>query len=210
MLDITKLSTCLEVRKMNDGDADEILNLCLENTQYYEYCGKLPSRELILNDLHITPPGVHESAKYYVGFYENGMLAAIMDLIDGYPQEDIAFIGFFMMKKNMQGKNTGSRIIRDTSGYLKETGKTAIMLGIDKDNPQSTHFWKKNGFGIIREVKQDEGSILLAEKLLSGKSRSRAAFRFSDDSSDYFVLKSASTTSSLLSLPPPLYPVLFP
>ena len=191
MLDITKLSTCFQIRKMNDGDADEILNLCLENTQYYEYCGKQPDRELILQDLHITPPGVDESDKYYVGFYENGMLAAIMDLIDGYPEEDIAFIGFFMMKKRMQGKNTGSRIIRDTAAYLKETGKTAIMLGIDKDNPQSAHFWKKNGFRIIREVRQEEGIILVAEKLLSEKRTPEETYRFSDDSSDFILLDEA-------------------
>ena len=102
MLDIKKLSTCFQIRKMNDADADEILNLCLENTQYYEYCGKQPDRELILNDLHITPPGVDEADKYYVGFYENGTLAAVIEMIEGYQVEDIEFIGFFMMKKIMQ------------------------------------------------------------------------------------------------------------
>ena len=40
------------------------------------------------------------------------------------------------------------------------------MLGIDKNNPQSNHFWRKNGFEVIREVVQEEGTILVAEKEL--------------------------------------------
>ena len=41
-----------------------------------------------------------------------------------------------------------------------------FLLGIDKENPQSNHFWAKNGFSVIREVEQDEGTILVAEKCL--------------------------------------------
>ena len=42
-------------------------------------------------------------------------------------------------------------------------------LGIDKDNPQSNRFWKKNGFEVIREVKQENGTVLVAEKNLTDK-----------------------------------------
>ena len=37
---------------------------------------------------------------------------------------------------------------------------------IDKANPQSNHFWKKNGFEVIREVPRDEWTILEAECIL--------------------------------------------
>jgi hypothetical protein len=63
---------------------------------------KQPSRGLILHDLHITPPNTSAEAKYYVGFYNGDLLVAIMDLIDGYPDSDTAFIGFFMMNRQLQ------------------------------------------------------------------------------------------------------------
>ena len=50
--------------------------------------------------------------------------------------------------------------------YLKETGLKRVLLGIDKENPQSNAFWAKNGFSVIREVEQEEGTILVAEKSL--------------------------------------------
>ena len=33
--------------------------------------------------------------------------------------------------------------------------------------PQSTHFWRKNGFRVVRELPQDEGIIQVAERLLT-------------------------------------------
>ena len=166
MMDISALSRRYRVRRMDDSDADSILELCRGNTQYYLYCQAEPSREQILSDLHITPPGIDPSDKYYVGFYEGNTLVAVMDLIDGYPGPGIAFIGFFMMRKEFQGNQVGSAIIQETAAYLKTLGMTAIQLGIDKGNPQSTHFWKKNGFVVKEEIDRGDWTVLLAEKAL--------------------------------------------
>ena len=166
MFDLSKLSTRYHVRPMHDADADAILAFCLQNDQYYRYCGKQPSRELILHDLRITPPNTSADAKYYVGFYDGEILVAILDLIDGYPDSDTAFIGFFMMNRQLQGRRIGTSVIQELCLYLKETGLKRVLLGIDKDNPQSNAFWAKNGFSVIREVEQEEGTILVAEKNL--------------------------------------------
>ena len=166
MFDLSKLSTQYHVRPMHDADADAILAFCLQNDQYYRYCGKQPSRELILHDLRITPPNTSADAKYYVGLYDGEILVAILDLIDGYPDSETAFIGFFMMNRQLQGRQIGTRIIQELCLYLKETGLKRVLLGIDKDNPQSNAFWAKNGFSVIREVEQEEGTILVAEKRL--------------------------------------------
>ena len=166
MFDLSKLSTQYHVRPVHDADADAILAFCLQNDQYYRYCGKQPSRELILHDLRITPPNTSADAKYYVGLYDGEILVAILDLIDGYPDSETAFIGFFMMNRQLQGRQIGTRIIQELCLYLKETGLKRVLLGIDKDNPQSNAFWAKNGFSVIREVEQEEGTILVAEKNL--------------------------------------------
>jgi hypothetical protein len=50
---------------------------------------------------------------------------------------------------------------------LKSIGKTSVRLAIDKGNPQSTHFWKKNGFEIISEADVNGRTKLVAEKILT-------------------------------------------
>ena len=165
-IEIRKLSKRYDVRKLNSDDVQMIYSFCKRNTQYYKYCGKEPTIELIEKDLEITPPGIPIEQKYYIGFFDNDKLVAVMDLEDGYPDEDYAYIGFFMMNHEKQGNGIGTQIITEVFKYLKELGFQKCMLGIDKDNPQSNHFWRKNGFEVIREVVQEEGTILVAEKEL--------------------------------------------
>lgn len=166
MIDPMSLSTRFRVRVLRDADADAILALCRENTQYYEYRGRQTSREEILRDLLITPPGKTPTDKYYLGFFDGGRLVAVLDLIDGYPEESQCFIGFFMMDKALQGRGIGSAVVGEVLAALADLGYTDVLLGIDKANPQSTHFWRKNGFTVIREVEQESGTVLLAKKSL--------------------------------------------
>ena len=166
MIDINMLSDRFSVRRLNDLNADDILDFCRKNTLYYQYCDAEASKEQVLNDMHITPPGVDMSDKYYVGFFNNEEMVAVLDLIDGYPEPDIGYIGFFMMNAALQGKQIGSGIIRDVCAFLKRYGKTAVRLGIAKANPQANHFWKKNGFIVIKEVDREGWTVLVSEKQL--------------------------------------------
>ena len=166
MINVLKLSTKYEVREMRDSDAESILDLCPGNALFYQYCEAKPTLEQVLNDLHITPPDISMSDKYYVGFCEDNTLVAVMDLIDGYPNAGIAYIGFFMMNPTYQGNQMGTAIISEVIDYLRSIGKTAVRLAIDKGNPQSTYFWKKNGFMIISEADVNGWTKLVAEKQL--------------------------------------------
>lgn len=84
MFNISKLSSRYRVRRMKDSDADDILALCLQNTQYYQFCGKQPSKELILGDLHMTPPNTSENSKFYIGFYDRDTVATLAAIQEGY------------------------------------------------------------------------------------------------------------------------------
>lgn len=165
-VEVARLSNTYDVRKLTIEDVDMIHAFCAGNTQYYEYCGKECSVELTENDLVALPPGISMEQKYYVGFFERSKLVAVMDLIDGYPDTRTAYIGFFMMNHDLQGQGIGSKIISEVFHYLHQLGFTHCRLGIDRDNPQSNHFWKKNGFQVIREVEYGSDFILVAEKLL--------------------------------------------
>ena len=166
MLDINKLSSKYNIRKLNSGDIEMIYNFCKENKQYYKYCEKELSIDLIKQDLTIVPLNFDKERKFYLGFFDNNKLVAVLDFLNGYPNENYVFIGFFMLKNSLQGQGLGSEIIQETLSYLKQIGFEKCKLGIDKSNPQSNYFWKKNGFEIISEVKVENNEILVAEKIL--------------------------------------------
>ena len=166
MIDLSKLSSRYSTRILGESDVDIILELCRGNPQFYESIPAQPTAEEIRNDITVTPPGIGPEDKYYFGFFEERELVAVMDLIDGYPDPETAYIGFFMMNRKYQGRNIGSAIIGETADRLREMGKTTIMLGIDKENPQSVHFWKKNDFAVIREADMGGWTALVAERKL--------------------------------------------
>ena len=165
-IEINKLSKIYEVKKLNSDDVQMIYLFCKGNTQYYKYSGKELTIHLIEQDLEITPPGISSEQKYYIGFFDHDKLVAVMDLIDGYPNGDYVYIGFFMMDCKLQGNGIGSIIVSEALEYLREQGFQKSRLGIDQHNPQSNHFWRKNGFEVVREVEIEEGIILVAEKQL--------------------------------------------
>ena len=144
-------------RLLNSSDVETIIALCKGNPLFYEYTIARPTKENLLEDMRLTPPGIDLKDKYYVGYFDNETLVAVLDLIDGWPSKEVAYIGFFMMNHSYQGKNIGSSIIKELSIYLKSLNVKYLRLAVDDGNPQSLHFWHKNGFELVKSVTTDEG-----------------------------------------------------
>lgn len=160
-MNINLLSDAFDVRRLNTEDIDLIYDLSCKNKIFYQYHPPFVTRESIQEDMRALPSKKDDKDKYYVGFFENETLIAVMDLILGYPTKDIGFIGLFMMNSDYQNKGLGSKIISGCADYLKALGFHKIRLGVDKGNPQSNTFWKKNGF-----IVTDENEYIMMELVL--------------------------------------------
>lgn len=152
-----------ETRILKEEDVDDVLAIMQGNPQFYQYTTATADRESVLEDMKALPPGSKPEDKYYFGFFDQGKLFAVMDLIDGYPDEDTAFIGFFMMDAQRQGKGLGRKLIRGVLNHLREAGFSRARLCINKGNPQSTRFWHTIGFKDVREAKRGEETVILAD-----------------------------------------------
>ena len=148
-MNIKLLSKKYEVRILDKNDVDLIYAMSCENKIYYQYHPPFVTKESIVEDMKALPPNKGYDDKYYIGFFEKDSLSANMDLILGYPTDEMAFIGLFMTNVHHQNKGVGSNIINDVCNYLKQLGYKKVRIGVDKENPQSNSFWKKNGFYII-------------------------------------------------------------
>lgn len=163
---IPSLSAFYSVRLLCLADVEAVFSLYEGNETYFVYSDAERTREQVVSDMRALPEGIERSKKFFVGFFDGKKLVAVMDLVDGYPTEEIAYVGLFMVDRAKQGRGIGSSIIEEVAAYLKETGKKSIRLCMAKDNPQATHFWAKNGFSTIKEVLRNHRSLLIAEKTL--------------------------------------------
>ena len=165
-IDIQKLTETYDARLLGEEDADDILRIMHGNPIFYEYTTAKAERDAVIEDMKALPPGKMAADKYYFGFFDHGQLIAVMDLIDGYPDEETAFIGFFMMAAEKQGRGAGSHLVQDVLKELKRLGFAKARLCINKGNPQSSHFWYKNGFVPLKETARGVETVILAERKL--------------------------------------------
>ena len=158
---IENLSKNYVVRKLIDADVPAVYALCKENPLYYQYCPPFVTEDSIRVDMVALPPRKTVEDKYYLGFYEGDRLIAVMDLILGFPKEETAFVGFFMVSKAVQGKGLGTALMQEVYCYLQQCGFEFVRLGFAKGNPQSEHFWLKNGFERTGVEVQNEGYVVV-------------------------------------------------
>ncbi len=165
--DISAISPEYTSRLLTAADVEAIYRLSVGNPMFYMYCPPLVTRESILRDMSALPPETTQEQKYYFGFFDGESLAAVMDLILGFPNDSTAFIGLFMMDKLRQGRGEGSKIIRECLRFISGLGYGLVRLAFAKGNPQSEAFWRKNGFEPTG-IESDEGNytaVIMERKL---------------------------------------------
>ncbi len=166
-MDVSLFSNHYFVRCMTEKDIAEIYALCRNNALYYKHCPPFVTEQSIADDIKALPPKKDYSDKYYIGYYDEDKLIAVMDFINKFPNDKTAFIGFFMTDISVQNKGVGSEIIHELCAYLKEYGLSAVRLGWVKGNSQAEHFWHKNGFaetGVTYDT--DNYTVIVAQRQL--------------------------------------------
>ena len=167
MLNIKLLSDRYRVEKLGPSDVKRVYELCCNNSLYYHYFPPFVSEQSIVEDMNALPPNKEPDDKYYMGYFEGDRLVAVMDLIMGYPDVDVAYIGFFMTDLSVQNKGIGSGIIEELCAALSCLGIKKVRLGWVRNNPQAEHFWHKNLFVETGDVQETEDyTVVVAEREL--------------------------------------------
>lgn len=166
-IDVSLLSEHYSVKRLKMADVSRVYELCCNNHLYYQYCPPFVSEQSIIDDMNALPPNKDMCDKYYMGYYADKNLIAVMDLIVDCPDESIAFIGFFMIDTSVQNAGVGSSIIKELCEYLPQIGIKSIRLGWAKGNPQAERFWHRNGFTETGNKYSTENyTVIIAERNL--------------------------------------------
>ncbi|MGI6695707.1 MAG: GNAT family N-acetyltransferase [Christensenellales bacterium] len=167
-MDVTRLSGQYAVRRLQEDDIPAVFALCRENTVFYQHAPPPATPEIIRRDMQALPPERSKDDKYYLGFFDETALIAVLDVIVGYPDAETVFLGFFMLDISRQGQGIGSAIIQELCGEWRRQGYRKAMLGWAKDNRQAEKFWHKNGFipTGVTDKRSNDCPVVLAEKAL--------------------------------------------
>ena len=110
-MDIQQLSKQYTVRHLSPEDAAMVYEILRNHTIFYSYHPPLVTVESILDVMLAVPPSRGQEDKHYIGFFQDTALLAVMDLIENYPRQKTAMIGFFAVNTDFQGRGLGSAIL---------------------------------------------------------------------------------------------------
>ena len=163
-LAVSQVSSQYQVRRLEESDISEIIKVCSGNKIYYEYCPPFVSEEGVRQDMEALPPGKTKEDKYFLGYFSEGKLIALLDLIARYPDQNTAYVGFFMVDREQQHQGEGTQMIEELCRYLKKRGFQKVELAWVTGNRQAENFWKKNRFISLSERDSSVGVKVMAAR----------------------------------------------
>ena len=113
---------------ITEADLDRIYEICLSNPDYYRHMNEELSKEKLKKLMIALPPEADLKHKRNIGFILDEMLIGYLEMVESYPDEKTALIGFFVLDASLQGKGTGSLIINNISVHDK-FHRTLILSG---------------------------------------------------------------------------------
>lgn len=145
-MQLSDLSTYAPARRLTPADIPAILAVCRGNPLFYRYHPPLPDEAAVLADLTALPPGKEAADKYYVGFFQDETLIAVLDLILGYPNDETAFIGFSWWTLPCSLMAAARRSSRSSAPRSAKTAIAACALPLTRAIRRVRRFGRKTAF----------------------------------------------------------------
>jgi RimJ/RimL family protein N-acetyltransferase len=103
----------------------------------------------LLSDL---PQGKEYRDKFdYAVTDRDGALVAVIDLLRGYPEDKIWFLGLLFIAPANRNKGLGTRALEAIFAHVQKQGGSALRLGVVRGNVKARALYDRMGFQFIRE-----------------------------------------------------------
>jgi GNAT superfamily N-acetyltransferase len=103
------------------------------------------------------PPRKDPSSKHAFAVLANNQPVGLIDLIDRFPREEIAFVGLLAIIEGHHGEGFGRSAYSSLENFARNRlGASTMRLAVVEDNPART-FWRRMGFEEIGEVRLYNG-----------------------------------------------------
>ncbi|MBS4535329.1 GNAT family N-acetyltransferase [Clostridium sp. D2Q-14] len=143
------------VRKIDENNIEDAFKLMQSNTYFYS---RTQSHILTLDecreDITALPPKVDLEQKFFMGFYKGDDMIAVLDYVEGYPNENVLYLGFFMLHMDKHEKGIGRQIINTFIKTTKNNNFAEIKLACYETNEIGYLFWSKMGFSVEKMSKK--------------------------------------------------------
>ena len=110
------------------------------------YFRAINGRDIAVEEIcSALPAGSSKADKYTFVIEREGKVVGMIDLIKGYPEPDIWYLGFLFISREHRG-GTGRRALKGLCAWAKRQGATALRLGVVEPNLKARWLYATEGF----------------------------------------------------------------
>lgn len=130
--------------------------------------GKLPTPDAAIELLDALPPGKGHSDKSVYEIALEAELVGCLEMVRGYPEADIAFIGLLLFQERSQRRGYGPQVLRLAEAIGISWQCRALRIAVIDTNPRALAFWEREGFiELLRKPAMDyAGQAIVMQRVL--------------------------------------------
>lgn len=100
-----------------------------------------------------APDGWDPNSLHKLGVVGDGdELVGLLDVVPGYPDADVWYIGLMVLDPKVRGSGFGTRLYTAFEAWAASHGAARVMLSVVKENEAAHRFWTRIGFQDVRDV----------------------------------------------------------
>lgn len=132
-----------DVRPLLASDVPALEALFDADPEYFEINGRrFPVEEMRT----ALPPGRTLDDKFAYVLERDGRPEGMIDVIRGYPEPHVWYLGFIFLSVGVRGGGQGRRCLHALYDWVGTQGGTAIRLGVVEPNLKARHLYATEGF----------------------------------------------------------------
>ena len=140
----------LDLRRMaadSPQDVEQLAGLLARAPAYSLIVeGRLPTPDDACECLTELPPGRTAQDKFFGGLWLDDALVGCLDLVRGYPDADIAYLGLLLFAESHQGRGLGPHALDLAAAMARSWACRRLRLAVIETNHRALRFWQRQGF----------------------------------------------------------------
>lgn len=149
------LSLGIASRRLESCHEADVATFCEQCSTFFTLvAGEVPAADTARGLLESRPPTVDPTRKHVIGFERAGSLVAIVDLLDGHPDDEDWYVGLLVLLPEQRARGLGKAIWCAVEEWILAAGGRHVRLIVQQQNHEAVLFWRAVGFAAHGTVEQ--------------------------------------------------------
>lgn len=134
-------------KRLDTSQAAAVATFCRQCSAFFTLvAGESPAADTARHLLESRPPSVPLTRKHVIGFERGSTLIAIVDLLEGYPDDGDWYVGLLLLLPEERARGLGATVWTAVEKWIRAEGGRYARLIVQEQNPDAVLFWHAVGF----------------------------------------------------------------